>query len=323
MRGNAVFCVITPQKLRMASIKPYPYKKGWWRAQVARRGVRDSEVFPSKGAAIAWAGTREAEIMAGVRGEIPNLTVQALFDRYLKEIAKVKKGERWERIRLQASGFARIAQVRLRALDSPHVVEWQKERLQAVSEATVRRERNLLNHIFQLAIKEWRWLTKNPFFGVRRPKDSKPRNRTASQDELDRLLGEAAPSLARAITVAVETAMREGEIASNPKITGQVAHLEDSKNGTARDVPLSGKALKALKGGIPLTAGSISTMFAKLCKRLDIEGLTFHDLKHTAMTRLSKRLDPWQLAKMTGNKDMNLILNVYYKMDPEEIAKKL
>jgi integrase len=64
-------------------------------------------------------------------------------------------------------------------------------------------------------------------------------------------------------------------------------------------------------------------MFRDLCRRVKIKGATFHDYKHTAMTRLSKKLDPWELAKMSGNKDLNLILNVYYKHDPEATAKKL
>jgi integrase len=298
------------------------YGEGW-RAQVARRGVRDSQVFPSKGAAVAWAGQREAEIMAGVRGEIPNLTVLALLQRYKSEVSSKKKGRRWEEIRLDLIGRDRLASVRLRQLDTPHVAEWQERRLKAVAGASVRRERNLLNNVFEIARKEWKWITKNPFEGVRRPKDGKPRNRVATLAEQAKLLHKASPTMKRAITIALETAMRCGEIASNPEIKGRVAHLMDSKTGEGRDVPLSAKALEAWQEPIDLTAGSISALFARLCDECEIPDLTFHDLKHTAMTRLSKRLDPWELAKMTGNKDMNLILRVYYKHDPELTADKL
>jgi integrase len=307
----------------MASIKPYPYRKGWWRAQVARRGVRASEIFSSKGAAVAWAGRLEDEIMSGVRGEVPNLTVKELLDRYEKQVSEKKKGKRWEVIRLQAIGRDQLARVRLRQLDTPHVAAWQERRLKAVKGASVRRERNLLNNVFEIARKEWKWLRANPFEGVRRPKDGKARDRIASQDELDRLTRRASDAMRRAITAAVETAMRAGEIASNPEIRGRVAKLADSKNGEGREVPLSAAAAEAFKGGINLTAGSISALFADLCREEKIKGLTFHDLKHTAMTRLSKKLDPWELAKMSGNKDMNLILNVYYKHDPHETVKKL
>lgn len=306
----------------MASIKPYG--DGEWRAQIARRGVRDSRVFPSKGAAVAWAGGREAEIMAGVRGEVPNLTVLALLQRYKEKVSSKKKGRRWEEIRLDLIGRDRLASVKLRQLDSPHVADWQERRLEAVSSASVRRERNLLNNVFEIARKEWKWLKKNPFEGVRRPKDGKARDRIASAVEQAWLIENASDNLRRAIVAALETAMRAGDIASKPVLNGRTLKLPDSKNGEGRVVPLSALALKQFQDGIDLTAGSISAEFAKLCEKPGApKNLTFHDLKHTAMTRLSKILDPWELAKMTGNKDMNLILNVYYKHDPEATAKKL
>ena len=285
------------------------------------QGVYDSETFLSKQAAKAWATRRESEIMAGVRGEIPNLTVAALLERYEREVSAAKKGRRWEAIRLGAIGRDRLASVRLRQLDSPHVAEWQERRLKAVSGASVRRERNLLNNVFEIARKEWRWISRNPFQGVRRPKDSKPRNRIASQAEIDTLCKGASGGLEQAIVIALETGMRCSEIPA-AHVKGRVAFLADSKTGV-REVPLSLKAVEAFAGGVNLTAGSISALFARLCKDVKIEGLTFHDLKHTAMTRLSKKLDPWELAKMTGNKDMNLILSVYYKQDAEETALKL
>jgi hypothetical protein len=139
-----------------------------WRAEVFRRGVRRSQsAFRTKAAATAWAGQVEAEIMAGVRGEIPNLTVGALLERYEREVSAHKKGRRWETVRLTAiQRDDRLALVKLRSLDTPHVAEWQQRRLKAVSSASVRRERNLLNNVFEIARKEWKWLGKNPFEGV-------------------------------------------------------------------------------------------------------------------------------------------------------------
>jgi integrase len=259
--------------------------------------------------------------MAGERGEVPNLPVSALLDRYRNEVAKHKKGAKWECIRLEAMGRDRLASVRLRTLDAPHVSDWQKRRLEAVSEASVRRERNLINHVFEIARKEWRWLSRNPFDGVRRPKDSKPRDRIATDKEIA-LLSEGG-ELGRVVVFALETGMRASEIASNPKVYGKVAILGDSKTGDGRAVPLSAKAIEAYGEGFTLTAGSISTLFARRCKELGIEGLTFHDLRHTAATRLSKKLDVWELAKMFGWKDLKIPLNTYYKSDPEETAKKL
>lgn len=305
----------------MASIKPYG--DGEWRAQIARRGVRDSQTFSSKAAAVAWAGKRESEIMAGVRNQVPNLTVLALLQRYKEKVSSKKKGRRWEEIRLDLIGRDRLAQVRLKVLDAPHVADWQERRLQAVSSGSVRRERNLLNNVFEIARKEWKWISKNPFEGVRRPKDGKPRNKIITDAEHALLCRNASDQLRRACIIAYETIMRAGEIAGNPPIIGRVAHVGDTKNGEGKMVPLSQAALEAWSEPITITAGSISSMFASLCRAVKIKGKTFHDYKHTAMTRLSKKLDPWELAKMSGNKDMNLILNVYYNQDPENTADKL
>jgi len=149
---------------------------------------------------------------------------------------------------------------------------------------------------------------------------------------------------------------RAGEIASlKPEdIRGAVATLNDTKNGTSREVPLSKIALELINGGaegdsakagLPvqnrgdppvslcagshdaptifnLTAESISALFAQLCKRCEIEGLTFHDLRHLAATRLSKKLNTLQLCRMFGWKDPRNVF-VYYNETAAEVAEKL
>jgi integrase len=121
----------------------------------------------------------------------------------------------------------------------------------------------------------------------------------------------------------VETGMRASEIAGLEKVVGRVAYIADSKNDEGREVPLSEKALQAWGGGFGgLTAGTISTRFAQLCDECKIEGLTFHDLRATAATRLSKKLDVLQLAKMLGHKNPKMLM-VYYRESTEDIAKLL
>jgi integrase len=304
----------------LASFKRLP--SGLWQAQVFRRGVRRSSTFPSKGAAVAWAGQQESDIMAGVRGDIPNLTVADLLKRYREEVSPHKKGARWEIIRLTAWERDKLAAARTRHLDSPHVSDWQERRLKAVSSASVRRERNLLNNVFEIARKEWRWLKANPFTGVRRPKDGRARTRIASDDEITKLTKAASPALSRAIVLALESGMRAGEIAGLTEVRGRVAYLLDTKNGEAREVPLSQRALDAWGGGIGLSAGSISALFARLCGELEIEGLTFHDLRATAITKLARKLDALQLAKMIGHKNPKMLM-VYYRESAADIASRL
>lgn len=251
---------------------------------------------------------------------IPNLTVKALLERYEKTVSAKKKGKHWEVIRLQAIGRDKLAKVRLRELDAPHTSDWQERRLEAVSGPSVRRERNLLNHVFNLAVNEWRWLTKNPFIGVRRPKDSEARTRIASPTEIKQLTAHPG-ALSDVIDWAIETGMRAGEIANILEVRGRVAVVV-GKTGK-REVPLSPAAVKMWReGGFGLTAGSISTLFAIRCKELGIKGLTFHDLRATSATRWSKKLDALRLAKMFGWKDPKMAMT-YYRETMDDIAKLL
>lgn len=300
-------------------------RSGAWQAIIERQGVHESKTFPLKGEAQAWAARREAEIRGGEKG-IPNLTLDAVFERYGREVSEGKKGRKWEQARIGLVRRDPLALVRLRDFTGTHVAQWRDRRLQSVSGASVRREWNLLGHACETAVYEWGWLKSNPFgkeFKVKRPTDGKARKRIATPEEIERLTGAASENLRRVIVFALETGMRAGEIASLKvsTISGQVAKLDDSKNGTSREVPLSKVALEQ-KPPFSLTAGSISAMFARLTAEVGIEGLTFHDLRATAATRLSKKLDPYQLAKMFGWKDMDMVLT-YYRETAADVAALL
>ena len=55
--------------------------------------------------------------------------------------------------------------------------------------------------------------------------------------------------------------------------------------------------------GKPIT--DIKKAFATLCKNSEIDGLRFHDLRHTAATRMGERgIDPFTIAEIMGHKDV-------------------
>lgn len=309
--------------LRMATFRKY---KGTWRVEVFRRGVRKSAAgFSTKAAAVAWAGKVEAEIMAGVRGEIPDLTFSDLLDRYLREKSPKKRGYRWESVRITMLKRATIAKVRLRAFNATHVSEWREERLKAVSAASVRREWNLLSHACSVAVREWKYLPSNPFKDADRPAPTAHRIRTFTDADLDALRDKAKSPAEkeafRAVLFAIETGMRAGEI-FKCQVSGRVAHLSDTKNGTRRDVPLSEEAVRLYGAGWTLTPATLDVHFRRIRDAAGLVDLHFHDTRRTAITRLSKKLNPLELASMVGHKDLKMLL-VYYKESAEEIARKL
>ena len=156
-----------------------------------------------------------------------------------------------------------------------------------------------------------------------RPKLPGGRTRRLQGDEYARLLaatqaygGEIGPL----ITWAIETAMRRGEIAAmrweHLDRQARVLLIPETKTGTPRRIPLSTTALAVLEG-LPrrldgrvfgVHSASISRAFAAACKSAGITGLTFHDLRHEAASRLSEKgFGVMEVAAITGHKTMQMV----------------
>lgn len=296
-------------------------------AEVCVNGIRRAKTFESKAAARVWASEQELEISRGERGEIPDKTFSDLLDRYCRDVSVNKKGYRWESVRIEALKGSTIGKVKLKDLDATDVVRWRDERLKTVSGSTVVREKNLLCHACTIAIDEWKWLQKNPFHKVRMPKESRHRERLATEDERKKLEEAATTEFyklaLRAWDFAVETGMRAGEICGLKEIKGNVAVLEDTKNGTKREVPLSQKAIELWnEGPLNLTPKDLDIHWRRLCKMAGVKDLHYHDSRHMAATRLSKKLNLLQLCKMFGWKDPRNA-QIYFNETAEDIAKML
>lgn len=303
-----------------------------WRVQVYRRGIRRSKVFPSKAAAKSWGARQEYLIDQKRTGS--GWTFSEVMARYAREVSPSKRGARYEILRLEFLALDPIGKIRVSDIEAKHVADWRDRRLKTVEPGTVLRERNLLSAVWTMARKEWGLTVGNPFSAVRWPATPKPRDRVPTPEEWARLEEAATGALWRvwqAFRFSCETAMRQGEIARlrRSDVTGRVAHLPITKNGDARDVPLSSEALAILDAIGPINdhyfplAATISRSFAKLTKRAGVEGLTFHDGRRYGTSKLAGQLDVMTLAKVTGHRDVNLLLRVYYRTDMQEVAKRL
>jgi len=305
-----------------------------WRAEINRQGNRKSATFRTKAQATAWAVKTEAEFYNGVK-ITADKTLAELLERYAREVSINKRGHKWENDRINLFQRDPVSRIKLSALSPSSLAEWRNRRLQAVSPGSVRREWNLLNHAINVAIREWEWLQKNPLKNLTRPAPPPNRDRRISQDEIDQIIYAAGTDYTNKISrvgaaflFAIETGMRAGEIAGlRPEhidLEQQVAHLPLTKNGTARNVPLSRRAVAILQevGDLNLTSEQISSLFRKIKGRTLIKDLTFHDTRHEAITRLSKKLDVLDLARMVGIRDLKILM-VYYNASASEIAQRL
>lgn len=329
----------------MASISRY---KAGWRVVVCVNRVRRSKTFRTRQEALRWASLAEIELRE--QRDPSSRTVKDLFDRYLAEVTPLKAGARHETHRLLAiiRDYPWLANSRLSDLRAADLSAWRDARLREVKPDTVIRTLNTMNHAFRLAREEWEWMTNNPFKGMGRPKAGAPRDRLVSAKEvrmickmLDYRPGKSPVSkqqeVALAFMVSLRSAMRAGEILNLGKksanLDRRVIRLEKHKTryitGRAREVPINRHTVRLLtplanrERFFTVSSQSMDSMFRRAVKRCGIEGLRFHDARASALTRLAKKVDPLTLAKISGHKDLNMILNVYYRESAEDIAKTL
>lgn len=285
--------------------------------QIAIKGTRESKTFSTKAEATSWAAERETEIHKQVTTGIDaRKTCGDAFDRYGREVPIRKKKTQWEQTRLAFIGGQLVGgqpprDVLLNALTSDMLGQWRDKRLNVdkVAGSTINRDFSLLSNVFQVARKEWKWMRASPSTDVRRPKDPPPRDRRILDDEIDMItlasgfceteVRKVSQRVGLAFLFAIETAMRAGEICNlrPPNINGAVATLEDTKNGSRRQVPLSPRALELLgflpkvdadKSIFELTEASLDANFRKMRAKTTIKVLTFHDTRHEAITRLAR-----------------------------------
>ena len=312
---------------------------GRWQAQIARAGKRAANSFDTKRDAKDWASRQEYLFL----NPVPvgsDILLRDAFDRYAREVSVLRKGEKWEVVRLNRFGQDNIGLIPMDKLLASDFSNWRDRRLKDVSAASVAREMNLMSSVMTVARKEWGLILTNPIADVRVPKKPPPRDRVVTDSELEALSLSAGSDLKHvtarvfhAFLFACETAMRAGEIVGltweHVDLDRRVAHLPMTKNGYPRDVPLSKEAVRLLQA-LPdndtvfdLNSSQTDVLWRKLRDRAAVVGLTFHDSRRTATTRLSKKLDVLELAKMTGHRDLKILLNTYYKSDAADVARRL
>lgn len=321
-----------------------------WRVLIRIKGFKPiSKTFRSKRQAEAWANDVESKMSRGFyidASESQKTTVATIIDRFTKEFAphhyrpREDRSEAW---RFQCAKLKEeLGRYYLSALDQKVVAKYRDDRLNHVSEATVRKELYMLSKIWGFAEMEAgiELPRGNPVMKIRKPPEGQPRDRRLTKDEWDRLELQCRRSrnllLWPAAEFAVETAMRQGEILalrwSDVSLEHNVALLRKTKNGDSRMVPLTNRAkeiLNSLPGRkhgrvMPLERMTLYHAFAAAVKRAYIKDFTFHDLRHEGISRLAEQTDlnMIELSQVSGHKTLQM-LKRYSHLDVQELAKKL
>lgn len=341
----------------MATIVKTP--SGTWKAIIRKIGwPTTAKTFRTKRDAEDWARRTEDEMVRGVylsRAPSEKLTVSAALKRYMEEVSVTKKAttqrsEKFTRSHLDAF-FGKYS---MAAVSADLVAKYRDERLAAgKSNNTVRIELAMLGHVFRVAIQEWGiGLTFNPVANIRKPSPGAGRDRRLSLKEQKRLFDAVAahsnPMLSWIVGLAVETGMRSSEITSLRRsqidVARRIVTLRDTKNGSARTVPLTRTAADILRTALENPIRPIDTdliffgepgrdgkrkpyvfqkLWAGIVRDLGLADLHFHDLRHEAVSRLVEAgMSDQEVAAISGHKSMQM-LKRYTHLRAEDLVKKL
>ena len=200
----------------MASIRS---RNGRYQVQVRRAGLCSrSRTFVLKQDAERWARKMEAQFDQGELQQLRarDVLLHDLIDRYRREITPSKKSRDTEEIRLARLMRDPIASLTVQKLTAHEMALFRDRRIKD-GIRTCQYDLFLLRHILEIARKEWNLgLAVNPVDQIRKPNGLKPRNRRLEPNEETLLFEGCSRStvtyLKPIITLALETAMRRGEI---------------------------------------------------------------------------------------------------------------
>lgn len=328
---------------------------GYWQAKVRRKGWPvESKTFRTKTEAEAWAKQIESDITRGTfvsASDSERTTLGELIERFTNEYAPLHyrprkdKKEAW---RFQCAILQQhLGSFSLAAIDQKLVAKYRDDRLAGrerdpVAPSSVRKELYMLSKVLRFAESECGIPLPrgNPVTKIRKPTESRSRDRRLSAEEWQKLQTECNRSqnklLWPAVVFSLETAVRQGELINlrweHVDIKRRIALLTETKTNESRSVPLSTVALNTLNnlptraGGrvFPIERQTLYRAFVRACIRAGIDDYNWHDLRHESISRLAERgdLSVLELSAVSGHKTLAM-LKRYTHLQAERLAEKL
>ncbi len=339
----------------MASI----FKNGkYWRAQIRRKDYPAiSKTFDTKAEALQWASQIEGQLEIQTPEQViqrlsaRDLTLKAAFDKYLLEVMPSKKpGTQlretsfirwWQKSIWQTTPLPSFTSTQLAA-----AIRGMEKEGRAAN--TMRLHIAVLSHLYTIARKEWGFTDLvNPVELIRKPKPGEARDRRLVGNEEERILaacGTKNPELADIVVIAIETAMRQGEIfALDWKWIDWTKHTiklpaEVTKTRKGRTIPLSHRAEETLlrqqdrrkkalfdqhRVWSYQTQDGIRASFFKAIRAIGISDLHFHDLRHEATSRLFEQGSNAAVVQAITGHQTAQMLQRYTHLSGESLVKAI
>jgi integrase len=330
----------------MATITPRTKKDGStsYKAEVRLKGFPPQRAsFSRLTDARRWVASTESAIREGRHfktAEAKKHTFSDVAARYAKEvITEYKERERKERQSKLDWWNDRLGVYLLADITTALIVECREELASTITRnaermnpATVTRYLALISHVFNVAKREWGWLTENPVMNVRRPRESPGRVRFLDEDERERLLKACKESsnemLYLCVILALSSGMRLSELMNltwkdvNPQV-GYIV-LNHTKNGSRRRVPLTGHGLALLKEYAkirrldsellfpgkqnPSKPRNLRSSFIYALQRAEITDFHWHDLRHCTASYLAMNgASMAEISEVLGHRTLAMV----------------
>lgn len=327
---------------------PKPRKRGnSYRIELMLDGKRISATRDTAKECEQWASERILEHKArqGLADkDKPTMKLGELLALHYNAVGRHKPSKKTDKIYMRCliRDFAWLTDMQVHTITAKDLTAWRNVRLNSVSAGSVRREIAYLSAVLSYAVKELFIIAENPCNQLQKPSLPKARNRRISDDEIKIVMSagnlnwgqtptQTQQYVAWAFVFAVHTAMRRGEILSIKKsdIKDGYIHLPKTKNGDARNVPLTPTAKKILSWInhdsdklLPIDLNVFAKSWVRVQKKSGLDNLTFHDTRHEAISRFVKDygLPVETLAKVTGHKDIKTLVNTYYNPTIDELV---
>lgn len=313
-----------------------------YRVRVRVRGQLRTLTFARKTDAKDWAARTESDLKEGkikaqkMRGR---RNVATLIDRYIRDEApKYEPHEQKRKTRYLTWWKNEIGHVPVLDLGSSDIAACRDKLLKTVSRlgepmkpATVRISMVTLSHMFNIAAREWEWVTDNPVERVSKPKVDNNRCRYLSVEEMARLIPAVRASKCRYLPIIINMALLTGgrreEISglkwSDVDLQRGRAIFYDTKNGTNRSTFLQPSLVEDLKHLKANATPDVQYVFARedgrksmvfekhwqeALSQAKIEDFVFHDLRHTFASYLAMNgATLMEIAQALGHQTLQMV----------------
>lgn len=263
--------------------------------------------------------------------------LEIAFDKFVKDrflpYSKLHKRTYSDDVKICEMLKETFGRMTLSEIDPTTIEKWKQKRREGKTmykrqrkPATVNRELCVLSKILALAF-DAELIESNPCRRVRKFRTNNGRVRYLTPDEEAKLFEKLQGQewVQQIVTMAINTGMRQGEIFDltwfDVDLPRGVIHIRVSKNGKDRFVPIN-RTICAMLEGLPHTSEYVfpsprtKERLVDVKRRFDlaksdagIKDFRFHDLRHTAATRMADcGADAFTLAAIFGWSDVRMAL---------------